>query len=113
MQNVIIPQNVNILEILNNKTSFSPHNYKKVILKAEKVKPLKEFVQSQLIQGEEVGSDSYISKSYKYFIRNKALQTDSFIFNFSGDCVVPILPDRFIDLNLKEGELIISKDSNW
>ena len=112
MQNIDIPQKVNILEILNNKTSLSPHNYKKVIFGAIKTKPLKDFVQGDLIKGEEVGSDSYISKSYKFFIRNKALQADSFILNFVGDSVVPILPDRFIDLNLKEGELIISKDSN-
>lgn len=112
MQSIDIPQKVNILEILKNKTSLSPHNYKKVNFGATKTKPLVEFVLGDLIRGEEVGSDAYISKSYKFFIRNKALQADSFTFNFSGESVVPILPNRFIDLSLKEGEVIISKDSN-
>jgi len=112
MQSIDISQKVNIFEILKNKTSLSPHNYKKVNFGAIKVKPLIEFVRGDLIKGEEVGSDAYISKSHKFFIRNKALQADSFTFNFSGGSVVPILPDRFINLSLKEGDVIISKDSN-
>ncbi len=112
MQYVSVPHKVNILEILSNKTSLSPHNYKRIIFGTTKTKPLKDFVSGDLIKGEEVGSNAYISKSHKFFIRNKALQSDSFIFNFIGDSVTPILPDKFSNLNLKEGDLIISKDSN-
>jgi hypothetical protein len=112
MQIMNIPQKVNILEILKNKTSLSPQNYKKVIWGSTITSPLSDFVQGDLIKGEEVGSDSYISKSHKFFIRNKALQPHSFIFDFVGGSVMPILPNRFIDLNLKEGDIIISKDSN-
>lgn len=112
MRYVDVPQKVNIFEILENKASFSPHNYKKVILGGKKSKLVKDFLAGDLINGEEVGSDAYLRKSYKYFIRNKALQQDSFLLSFSGDSVIPILPNKFVDLRLKEGDLIISKDSN-
>lgn len=112
MRYVDVPQKVNIFEILENKASFSPHNYKKVILGGKNSKLVKDFLAGDLINGEEVGSDAYLRKSYKYFIRNKALQQDSFLLSFSGDSVIPILPNKFIDLKLKEGDLIISKDSN-
>lgn len=112
MQHIKTPRKVNILEILQNKTTLSPHNYKKIIFGTVDTKSLKDFVSGDLIKGEEVGSNAYIPKSHKFFIKNKALQADSFIFNFSGDSVTPILPDKFVNLNLREGDLIISKDSN-
>lgn len=109
---VDVPQKVNIFEILDNKVSFSPHNYKRVILGGKNSQTVRDFLSGDLINGEEVGSDAYIQKSYKYFIRNKALQQDSFLLSFSGDSIIPILPSKFIDLKLKKGDLIISKDSN-
>jgi type I restriction enzyme S subunit len=112
MQNINVPHQVNILKILGNKVSLSPHNYRGTIFGTTKTKQLKGFLTGDLIKGEEVGSNAYISKSHKFFIRNKALQTDSFTFNFIGDSVTPILPDKFVNLNLREGDLIISKDSN-
>jgi len=112
MRYVDIPQKVNIHEILGNKSSFSPHNYKKVILGGENNKTVKDFLASDLVNGEEVGSDAYLRKSHKFFIRNKSLQQDSFLLSFVGDSVIPILPSKFVDLVLREGDLIISKDSN-
>lgn len=112
MRYVDIPQKVNINEILGNKSSFSPHNYKKVILGGENYKTVKDFLVSDLVNGEEVGSDAYLRKSHKFFIRNKSLQQDSLLLSFVGDSVIPILPSKFVDLKLREGDLIISKDSN-
>lgn len=112
MKYVDVPKKVNILEILNNKASFSPHNYKKVTFGGKDAKLVKDFLSSDLVNGEEVGSDSYIRNSHKYFIRNKALQQDSLLLNINVDSVIPILPSKFVDLDLKEGDLIISKDSN-
>ena len=34
------------------------------------------------------------------------------MLNLSSDSVIPILPSKFVDLKLREGDLIISKDSN-
>ncbi len=112
MQYVDIPKKINIVDLLNNRASFSPHNYKKVTLGKGDYKFVKDFISGDLIKGDEVGSDAYISKSHKFFIRNKSLQPDSFSFSFSEDSVVPILPDKFVNLHLKEGDIVISKDSN-
>lgn len=112
MQYIDIPKKINITDLLNNRASFSPHNYKKVTLGTGDYKSVKDFISDYLIKGEEVGSDAYISKSHKFFIRNKSLQPDSFLFSFSEDSVVPILPDKFVNLHLKEGDIVISKDSN-
>jgi len=112
MRYIDVPRQVNISEILNNKASFSPHNYKKVILKGAKSRTVKDFLSGEPMNGEEVGSDAYLRKSHKFFIRNKALQPDSLLLNLSSDSIIPILPSKFIDLKLQEGDLIISKDSN-
>ncbi len=112
MRYVDIPQKVNIHEILGNKSSFSPHNYKKVILGGENYKTVKDFLTSDLVNGEEVGSDAYLRKSHKFFIRNKSLQQDTFLLSLVGDSVIPILPSKFVNLGLQEGDLVISKDSN-
>jgi len=62
--------------------------------------------------GTEVGSINYISKSPKYFIRAKALQKESFLPFLTEETAVPIRPQVFVDYNLKEGDILISKDSN-
>jgi len=112
MKYLDVPKQINIKEIIANKFSFSPSLYKKIILKNENYKKVKDFLNSNLIKGGEVGSNSYITKSHKYFIRNKSLQPESFLPSFVSDSIVPILPSVFADLHLKKGDLIISKDSN-
>jgi len=112
MKYVDVPKQINIKEIIANKSSFSPVLYKKVILKNKNYRKVKDFLTGNLVKGQEVGSNSYISKSYKFFIRNKSLQPESFLPTFVSDSVVPILPSAFINLNLKEDDIIISKDSN-
>lgn len=112
MQYVDIPKKIGISDLLNNKASFSPHNYKKVTLGKGDYKFVRDFLSGDLVKGAEVGSDAYIFKSNKFFIRNKSLQPDSFLFSFTEDSVISILPDKFTNLHLKEGDIIISKDSN-
>lgn len=62
--------------------------------------------------GNEVGSINYISKSPKYFIRAKALQSESFLPFITNKTSVPIRPQVFDDFGLKKGDILISKDSN-
>ncbi len=103
---------INIKDIIENKALLSPLNHKKVVLANKNYKLIRELTGDKLTKGEEIGSDSYISKSHKYFIRNKSLQREHYLPYFTNDSVVPILPDRFKNLKLREGDLIISKDSN-
>lgn len=62
--------------------------------------------------GVEVGSLSYIDKSSFHFIRTKALQPHSFLLDLNKETALPILPSEFVSMNLEEGDLLISKDSN-
>jgi len=62
--------------------------------------------------GNEVGSINYISKSPKYFIRAKALQSESFLPFITNETAIPIRPQAFINFDLREGDILISKDSN-
>ena len=54
----------------------------------------------------------YIQRSPKYFVRTKALQSHSFIPEAVGEAITPVNPKVFVNQNLKEGDVIISKDSN-
>ena len=62
--------------------------------------------------GNEVGSINYISISSHYFIRAKALQNEYFLPILDNETAVPIRPQVFSNFNLKEGDILISKDSN-
>ena len=63
-------------------------------------------------KGFEVGSINYISKSTHYFVRAKALQPEYFLPFWDTEAVIPIRPQVFKNYNLKENDILISKDSN-
>lgn len=62
--------------------------------------------------GNEVGSENYVSSSSYSFIKTKALQQESYLLDKSSDAFQYITPQSFVDMKLKEGDVIISKDSN-
>ena len=62
--------------------------------------------------GIEVGSANYIGQSSHYFLRTKALQAHSYLPEITPETALPIMPNSFVKMNLKAGDLIISKDSN-
>lgn len=62
--------------------------------------------------GKEVGSKNYVTGSDFHFIKTKALQADSFIPTFDTESTESITPQSFIDYKLKEGDVLLSKDSN-
>lgn len=99
---------------LDNKKSFLPSNYKKLDIDNENLKPLREFIELPLEGGKEVGSDEYITDSNKYFVRTGALQESSFFIEeyAYSESIVPIRPQVFEDNDLKEGDILICKDSN-
>ncbi|CAG8796242.1 27101_t:CDS:1, partial [Racocetra persica] len=63
-------------------------------------------------RGNEVGSINYISKSSHYFIKTKALKIDCFLPFLNNETTVAIRPQVFKEFDLKEDDLIISKDAN-
>jgi len=86
--------------------------YYEIALRNKNNNSLRDLIDRQIIKGKEVGSDSYIYKSDKSFLRTKVLQQDSFLLELTMESCVPIIPQSFIEQNLKEGMVLVSKDSN-
>lgn len=100
-------------ENLKEKHSLSPSSYKTLVLKNNNVKRVGEILSGSPQNGREVGSFSYINKSNFYFIRTKALQTSYLLPVLNNvECAVSILPKVFKNFELREGDILISKDAN-
>lgn len=116
MKNYVdIPQSISIDDIKQNNYILSSNSYKRLIMKNANYKKLGDLLDRKLTRqdlGQEVGSLSYITNSLYYFMRSKALQNYSFLPQITKETTLPILPQSFVNLNLKKGDLIISKDSN-
>jgi type I restriction enzyme S subunit len=110
-----IPTTVSLNDIEKNNFSMSSSQYKKIIMPNKNYKLVKNFLSRPLKRsdlGIEVGSINYIKQSPYHFIRTKALQTHTFLPELSRETALPIMPSEFVQMNLKEGDLLISKDSN-
>lgn len=62
--------------------------------------------------GLEVGSINYVKKSYKIFMKAKAVQDYNFLPIINDETSEYIKPSAFYEMELKKGDIIISKDSN-
>jgi len=97
---------------IKQKLSLSPSTYEEITITNSNCKLLRDLISSNIKKGKEVGSDSYIYRSNKFFLRTKALQQDTFLLDITKESVVPIVPQSFIDQKLRKGLVLISKDSN-
>lgn len=114
MEYIKIPKQISFKELMTN-TSFSSLNYAKVLGANTSIIPLRELMYRGLTtsdKGVEVGSQSYIHKSDYFFIRTKTLQPEYFLPLVTPESTRPILPTAFIDIGLKKGDILMSKDSN-
>ncbi len=94
---------------------LSPSLHKKAISPNSNTLKVSEFLSRTLEKsdlGFEVGSLNYVKNSNYFFIRTKALQSHSFLPEISNESVKSIHPKAFKNYNLKEGDILISKDSN-
>lgn len=110
-----IPQSISLDDIKANNFILSSNSYKRLIMKNENYRQLRHLLDRNLTRqdlGQEVGSFSYIKDSPYRFMRSKALQSHSFLPQINQETSLPILPQSFTHINLKKGDLIISKDSN-
>lgn len=106
---------VRLRDIKDSDLGFSPSAFRKAHCKNTNQKSLKDLLSRPLDssdKGRDVGSDSYLDRSTHFMIRAKALQEYAFLPILHGDGVVPILPASFRDYDLKQGDILISKDSN-
>lgn len=100
---------------IGSNFQLSPSLHKTFASVASDIKTVGEFLSRKLKRkdlGMEVGSINYVQNSQYFFIRTKALQSYTFLPEFSDESVVSIHPKSFKSYNLKEGDLILSKDSN-
>lgn len=109
------PKTISYNDIVKRDFSLSSSRHKKFEIANQNCKLVKEFLTRTLSRkdlGVEVGSANYIGQSSHYFLRTKALQDHSYLPEITPETVLPIMPSSFVKMNLKAGDLIISKDSN-
>lgn len=115
MQYIKVPNEIDLKTINNNGFSLSPSQYKTISMKNCSVIYLHDFLDRNIARkdlGVEVGSLCYIEQSPVYFIRTKAFQKHSFLPKITKESALPISPNSFVQMNLKEGDFLILKDSN-
>jgi hypothetical protein len=109
------PISISFNSIVEKNYTLSSSQYMDLIMPNSNFKYVRDFLSRKLQRkdlGQEVGSLSYIGKSTHFFIRTKALQSYSFLPEITSETALPVLPDMFVNMDLKEGDLLLSKDSN-
>ncbi|MGB9643504.1 MAG: hypothetical protein ACPL3Q_09975, partial [Candidatus Ratteibacteria bacterium] len=117
MNNIYVktPTAISFSHIVEKDFTLSSSQYMDLLMPNRIFLYVRDFLSRQLQRkdlGLEVGSFNYIGKSTHYFLRTKALQEHSFLPEINNETAVPVNPKAFVQMNLKKGDLIISKDSN-
>lgn len=108
-----IPKSISFNSIVEKEYTLSSSQYMDLIMPNENFIFVKDFLNLKYLEkGAEVGSINYIGQSTHYFIRTKALQSHSFLPEITNETALPIIPNSFVKISLKKGDLLISKDSN-
>lgn len=110
-----VPTEISSKELQSKDFSFSSAQYKRVLIPNTNCIFVHDFLSRKLNNtdlGSEVGSVNYIDWSTKFFFTTKGLQEHSFLPCINSESVSPVNPKVFINHNLKEGDIVISKDSN-
>ncbi len=105
----------NFKNIMNNKYVFSASLLEECEYSNRNYPLLNDCLSKKLSysdNGTDVGSINYMSKSKYFMIKTKALNRNSFLLNFNSETCQFINPKSFINISLKKGDIIISKDSN-
>lgn len=109
------PKSISVNDIEEKGYTLSSSQYRNLYIANKNLKTVRQFLSRTLRRtdlGIEVGSQSYIDKSPCRFIKPKAFQSYSFLPEITSESALHILPQAFINHNLKEGDILISKDSN-
>ena len=110
-----IPNTINLQDIVKENYSLSSSQFMKLIMPNGNYKLVRDFLIRPLSRkdlGVEVGSMNYTEESPYRFIRTKALQESTYLIELNKETSLPIMPSEFCQMNLKEDDLLISKDSN-
>lgn len=114
MQYLRVPKEISIHEIRQKECSFSARMYRHVVIPTSSVKPVSDMLDSSkpFDKGTEPGSMWYLRNSTHFFIRTKALQDHSMLLYPKGDAIIPINPRVFEEYDLRNNDILMSKDSN-
>jgi len=110
-----IPNSISFNSIVEKDYTLSSSQYMELIMPNKNFLYVRDFLKRDLQRkdlGVEVGSLNYIGQSTHYFVRTKALQAHSFLPEITSETALPIMPNSFVKMNLKQGDILISKDSN-
>ncbi|KFF07957.1 restriction endonuclease subunit S domain-containing protein [Chryseobacterium luteum] len=110
-----VPNSISYNSIVEKEYTLSSSQYMDLIMPNKNFLFVRNFLTRDLQRkdlGVEVGSLNYIGQSTHYFVRTKALQAHSFLPEITIETALPIMPNSFVNMNLKQGDLLISKDSN-
>jgi type I restriction enzyme S subunit len=110
-----IPNSISFNSIIEKDYTLSSSQYMDLVMPNENFLYVRDFLNRDLQRkdlGVEVGTLNYIGQSTHYFVRTKALQAHSFLPEITSETALPIMPNSFVQMNLKQGDLLISKDSN-
>ncbi len=114
-QYIDVPLYTTFNDIRAKDFSLSATQYKSLCIKNKNVVSVRELLSRDLKRsdlGSEVGSDAYVESSNYFFIKTKALQSETYLLDINKESVQNITPLSFKNSNLKKGDLLISKDSN-
>jgi hypothetical protein len=108
------PNQITFSNLGVKKFAWSPALYQKVEIPNSNQKSIRNLLSSTrpFDKGVEPGSLWYMKKSSCYMLRTKALQPHSFLLYPKGDAVIPVNPRAFVNPQLTDGDILISKDSN-
>ena len=111
MQYLRVPRTITTADLLARGFSWSPSMYRRVEIPTQKTQKV-----GNLLRGWDKGSDPgsfyYLQQSTHYLIRTKALQDHSALIYPKGDAIAPLSPRAFEQMNLSNGDILLSKDSN-
>lgn len=110
-----IPLFTTLDEIVNKNYTLSATQYKSFNIPNKNIKPLSDFLDRKIARedlGYEVGSECYVENSPFIFVKTKALQPESYLLDENKESIQCITPHNYVEMGLKQGDLLISKDSN-
>jgi len=109
-----VPRQVSVHDIRSKGFTWSPAMYRTAIIQTSEVKSIRDLLVSSrpFDKGTEPGSIWYMRHSEYYLLRTKALQDHSCLIYPKGDAITPVNPRVFVHLDLSDGDILMSKDSN-
>lgn len=117
MENILLPKDISISQILSNKKNLSANNYKKIAIKNINIVKLAELLNEEIPyqKGIETGSSLYLSnlKSSVNYIRNSCLDNINYVTQSNKSLYLN--DKKLVDsekFTLSEQDILLSVDAN-